>query len=115
MAASESKMNINARAEFDEADALAAGNRVSYFEVEDDAAGDQAGDLLEDDGAAFAFDGDNVLLVFVGRVWGHGIEKFAALVVDIADDSSDRRAIDVHVEDVEENADAGALSGVVGC
>ena len=41
---------------------------VLRLEVEYDAARDQAGDLLEDHGAAFAFDGDDVLLVFLSRI-----------------------------------------------
>ena len=60
--------HIHARSEFDQAHALAARDRVANFEIKYDAAGDQSGDLLENHGAAFAFHGDDVLLVFLSRV-----------------------------------------------
>ena len=41
--------DVDARAEFDEADALAALHGVALPRMEDDAAGQQAGDLLEGD------------------------------------------------------------------
>ena len=42
------KQDVAARAEFDQSDALADGDAVARLPVEDDAAGDQAGDLFED-------------------------------------------------------------------
>src|SRR5579862_2662807 len=41
-----SEEHVHARAKLDEADALASGDCVSGFLVEDDAAGDEAGNLL---------------------------------------------------------------------
>ena len=101
--------DVDARPEFDQADALAARDAVADFQVEHDAARDQAGDLLENYGAAFAFYGHDVLLVLVGAGGAHGVQEFSTLIAYIADDARDGRAIDVDVEDVQKNADAGAL------
>ena len=60
------EQNIHARTELDEADPFAALHAVANFQVENDAAREQAGDLLEDHGTAFAFDGHDVLLVLFG-------------------------------------------------
>jgi hypothetical protein len=101
--------HIHARSELDQADALTARDRVASFHVEHDAAGDQAGDLLEDYGLPFAFHGDDGLFVFIGGVRSHGVQELALLVANIADNAGNWRAVDVHIEDVEEDADAGLL------
>ena len=80
---------------------------VAHFLVADDAAGDEAGDLGEDDFAVGAFDGDEVLLIIGGGFRFAGDEEFAGFVFDIGDFTGDGRAVDVDVEDVEEDADAG--------
>src|SRR5271165_1021360 len=69
------KENIHARAEFDEPNPLAARYGISYFEVENNAARYEAGDLLEYYGTAVALHGDNVLLVLFRRVRSHGVEE----------------------------------------
>src|ERR1019366_10425946 len=57
------EQDIDARTEFDEADALTSGDPIAGLLAENDAPGDQAGDLLEDDRGAVALDGDDVLLI----------------------------------------------------
>ena len=106
--------NIHARTELDEPDPLAAGYMVSHFKIENDTARDQAGDLLEDYGTAFAFNGNDVLLVLLRRIAVHGVEELAALIAHVADHARNRRAVDVHIEDAEKNADAVARSSASG-
>src|ERR1700676_2334752 len=69
------EQNIHARSKLDEPDSLAAGYMVSHFKIENDTARDQTGDLLEYYGTAFAFNGDDVLLVLLRRIGLHGVEE----------------------------------------
>ena len=78
---------------------------------EDDAAGEQAGDLDEGDRVAFvAVDDGEVLLVALGAGGVHGVEVFALAVANLAQNPGDRRAVDVNVEDAEEDADTETLA-----
>src|SRR5208337_3283166 len=99
------EQNINARAKLDEPNPLAAGHVVSHVTIENDTAGDEAGDLLEDYGTARAFHGDDVLLVLLRRIRSHSVEELAALIAHVADHAGNRRAVHVHIEDAEEDAD----------
>src|SRR6266446_1023309 len=108
------EQNIHARAKLDEPNPLAAGYPVSYFKIENDAARDHAGDLLEDYGTAFAFHGDDVLLVLLRRMRSHGVEELAAPIAHVADHSGNRRAVHVHIEDAQKNADPVPRSSVHG-
>ena len=47
-----------------------------------------------------------VLLVALGRSRVHGVEILAFLIVDAAHRAADGRAVDVHIENAQENADA---------
>ncbi len=58
---------IRSRTKLDQPDALAALQTVANFLIEHDAAGQQSGNLLEDDNAGVAAQRDDVLLVLVGR------------------------------------------------
>src|ERR1700678_2131631 len=98
------EQDIDARSEFDQADTLPASEPVSDLEVENNAARDEPGDLLEDHGTRFTFDSHDVLLVLFGGMGGHGVEEQAALIADVADDSGNRRAIDVDIKNIEKNA-----------
>ncbi len=73
---------------------------------EDDAARDQSGDLFEDHGGAVARDGDDVLFVIAGALLAAGDQELALLVLHLLDGAADGGAVDVHVEDVEEDAEA---------
>src|SRR6266852_8268519 len=108
------EQNIHARAKLDDPNPLAAGYPISYFKIENDTARDQAGDLLEDYGTAFAFHGDDVLLVLLRRMRCHGVEELATLVAHVADHAGNRRAVHVHIEDAEKNADPVPRSSVHG-
>src|SRR5260370_14174721 len=106
--------NIHARTKLDEANPLARGYVVSHFKIENDAARDQAGDLLEYYGTAFALNGNDVLLVLLRRIRLHGVEELAALIAHVADHARNRRAVHVHIEDTEKNADAVPRSSASG-
>src|ERR1035438_1696398 len=57
------EQDVDSRTEFDEADALTSGHLIAGFLAENDTAGNQAGDLLEDHRGAAALHGDDVLLI----------------------------------------------------
>src|ERR1700676_1831255 len=99
------EQNIHARTKLDESDPLAAGYVISHFKIENDAPRNQAGDLLEYHGTAFAFHGDDVLLVLLRRIRLHGIEELAALITHVADHACNRRAVHVNIEDAKKDAD----------
>ena len=103
------QQNIGARAKLDEAHALATFNRFAHTLGKNDAAGKYAGNLLEDNGAAFPLHGDGILLVFFGAGGIHGVDEFAGLVLDVLDPSRHRRAINVHVKHIQEDADSFSL------
>jgi hypothetical protein len=83
----------------------AATSSPAFFAAHD-AAGNQAGDLLEDHGGAVALHGDDVLFVRLGAFFAAGHVEFAFAVMHVADHSGDGGTIDVHVENIQENADA---------
>src|SRR5450759_2441340 len=73
------QLDVHSRAEFDHADAVAGGDSVAHLLVEDDAARDQAGDLLEDDPRAVAFDGDGILFVLRGSLLFAGHQELSLM------------------------------------
>src|ERR1035438_401134 len=104
--------HIHARAELDQADALALGHQVAGLLVEYDAPGNQAGDLLEDYRGTLAPHGDHVLFVFRGALLAARHVKLPLAVAHLGDGAGDRRAIHVHVENVQEDADARLGGGL---
>src|SRR5262249_6759890 len=65
----------------------------------------RAGNLLEDNRLVLALDGHGILLVF-DRCFGAARDNEPAGAIDLlANDSSDRCAVDVNVEDVQKYAD----------
>src|SRR5665213_3109645 len=97
---------VDARAEFDEADALAAVHAIALAEVEHDAPRDKAGNLLESDFIPVTLYGDDVLLVLVGGSGVHRVEVLTLLVAHGRELAGDGRTIHVDIEDVEKDADA---------
>ena len=83
------KEDIDAGAELDEADALAFFEDVAGLGPADDAAGEEAGDLLDLDRELAVLDDEGVLLVEDVGVCAHGIEEEAAPVVDVGDGAGD--------------------------
>src|SRR5579862_8855200 len=103
---------VHARPKFYQSNALAALNVIADFQAEHDTARDEAGNLLESYGAAFAFYGHDVLLVLVGAGGAHGVQEFSTLIAYFADDAPDGTTIDVDIENIQKNADAGALGSL---
>src|SRR5690349_12515587 len=86
--------HVHAGSEFDQTDSLAGGHLVARLLAEDDAAGDQSGDLFEDHARAVAFDGNDVLLILSGALLATGDQKAAGLILHRGDGPPDRRTID---------------------
>ena len=108
----ERQINLRAGAEADHAEAEALGHGIAEFRPRDDAPGDGARDLPDDEGGP-ALEGPCERLVELCTVGIAGIEKRAGIstgiMVGVDDLASDRGAIHMHVEYVEKNADAAAL------
>src|SRR5579864_2760960 len=100
------EQHVGAGSEFDHSHPLATLHAIADFFAEDNAAREQPGDLLEDDGVTLPLECDRVLLVAFGAGWVHGIQEFALLIMRRSNHPSCRRAIHVHVKNVQENADA---------
>src|SRR5579862_2210332 len=102
--------NVGSRAELDQSDALPALQPVADFWMKNDSPRQQPGNLFEDDGLPiFALYSYNILLILLGRGLIHGVEIFAPLVANFAHHSRDRRTVYVHIENIQEDADASPL------
>ena len=99
------KNYVGPRTKLDKPDTLPALKPVAYLLGEYDAPRQQAGYLFEDNDAGVTAHGHNVLLVVLGRDRAHGVAELALLVADLFDHAADRRAVDVDVKDVKEDAD----------
>ena len=104
------QIEVDARAEADQAEPLADAHAVALADEGDDAPRDQAGDLHDRDLAAVGGGDDEAApLVLLARLVEGGVEE-AARHVDRADDAAGhRRAVDVDVEHGKEDRDPEAL------
>src|SRR5208337_1195973 len=91
------EQNINARAKLDEPNPLAAGHVVSHVTIENDTAGAEAGDLLEDYGTARTLPGAGGPPGLPRPNRPHSVEELAALIAHVADHAGNRRAVHVHI------------------
>src|ERR1035437_2102348 len=106
------EQHIDSRSELDHAHPLTHSDLIPSLLAEDDAAGDQAGDLFEDHGRAAARHRDHVLFVVFGTNLAAGNVEASLLVTHIADGAGNRRPVYMYIEDVEKNGNAvesGAL------
>src|SRR5581483_7480825 len=101
------EQNIRTRPKFDQANTLTALHTITDLLGEHDPAREESRNLFEDNRVALPLYRDHVLLIQVGAGLIHGIAELAMLIPDILNYACDWRSIDVHVEDVEENADSG--------
>lgn len=118
----EGEVDIGAGAEADHAEALAFFQVFALGGPGDDAAGDEAGDLAEDEGAVGSF--EEPVHGFVTDIDFRvaGVEEFTGMVVDFGDAAGGGGAVDVDIEDGEEDGDAfhggmdvpGFLDGIDG-
>src|SRR5256885_2434090 len=107
------KPDVHARAEADEADALAAKDGFAGPFSRDDATSDEAGNLLELDVTAGSGKREDVLFVLGGGLGVPSGEEFAGKIFYLGDGAGERRAIDVDVPDGEEDADSGAQAACI--
>ena len=103
-------VEVGAGAEADHTDAFACLDGVPWFLPADDAAGDEACDLADEDGAAGGAEEPRLVFVTDIDLEVAGVEKFASGVVGFLDGGGERSAVDVDIEDGEEDADAAKLA-----
>ena len=103
-------VEVGAGAEADHTDAFACLDGVPLFFPADDAAGDEAGDLANEDGTAGGAQEPSLVFVTDIDFVVAGIEEFAGGVVGFLDGGSERGTVDVDIEDGEEDADAAKLA-----
>ena len=103
-------VEVGAGAEADHTDAFACLDGVPWFLPADDAARDEACDLADEDGAAGGTEEPRLVFVTDIDLEVAGVEKFASGVVGFLDGGGERSAVDVDIEDGEEDADAAKLA-----
>src|SRR5262245_48403871 len=99
------QIDIDARAEADHADALAGPDTCAFAREGDDAPGNQACDLHDNDARRAGTDDEGVALVVLARLIEVGVDESARLVDDLLDPAGDGAAIDMAVEHVHEDRD----------
>src|SRR5579871_2606503 len=107
------KKDVDAGAKLDQPHALSLAHRVPGVLIENDAARDQSGDLREGDAGSVARYAHRVALVLRAGRFFAGHQELSLCIFDFGDAARDRRAIHVHVEDIQKNADA-RRAGAVG-
>ena len=108
--AGDGDVEVGAGAEADHTDAFACLDGVPWFLPADDAARDEACDLADEDGAAGGTEEPRLVFVTDIDLEVAGVEKFASGVVGFLDGGGERSAVDVDIEDGEEDADAAKLA-----
>src|SRR5205085_4543107 len=102
------------RPELYQAETLAQLQAVAGPLPADDPPREHSGDLLADDRQALALYGQSVLLVDEARLFARRALEAPARVGHVAHDARNRRAVDVHVEGGEEDADDARRPRVFG-
>jgi len=103
-------VEVGAGAEANHTDAFACLDDIPLFLPADDAAGDEACDLANEDGSAGGAKEPSLVLVTDIDFEMAGVEEFAGGVVGFFDGGGEGSAVDVDIEDGEEDADAAKLS-----
>ena len=106
----ERKVRLGARAEANHAEAFSCLDGFSRFFPTDDATGDQASDLADEDGSAGSAEEPSLVLVTDINLEMACIEEFASGVVGFFDGGSEGNAVDVDIKDGEKDADAAELT-----
>src|SRR5690606_30668745 len=102
------QINIHARAEANQPEALTDADRIAFACESHNASGYQPCDLHDTDlSARRHHDDETAPFVLFARLVELSIEEGARHVDRARDAASNRCAIDVYVEDVEEDRDAG--------
>src|SRR5882757_629534 len=103
--------HVHPGAELDQAHALPALHKIPYFKAENDAAGQYPCNLAKGYIELIALNRHYILLVLFRTVAAERIQMLAFLVSNLAHGSRDRRAVDMNIEDAEEDAQANPLAG----
>ena len=104
------QQNVYPGAELDQADPLPALHKIAYLKAEDDAPRQQSGDLFEAHIELIALHGHQILLVFFRRLGVERIQVLAFLIPNLAHRAGNGRAVDMNIEDAEEDTQADTLS-----
>jgi hypothetical protein len=100
------EIEVDPAAEADQPEPLAGAHHPADREIAADAARHQPGDLHEGDVAAVGkTQAHGLPLVVLARLVQRGVDELAAAIGELGDGPVGRDAVDVHVEDVEEDAD----------
>src|SRR5580658_1258502 len=92
------EIDVDARAEADQPDALAGGEQRALVGETDDPPGDEAGDLDNAKSPRRRIDHDAVALIVLARLVEVGAHEQAGAIDDLSDAPLDRRAIHVAIE-----------------
>jgi hypothetical protein len=103
--------HVHAGAELDQAHPLPALYKIAYLKAENNAAGKYPGNLAKRYIELVALNRHYILLILFRTVAAERIQVLAFLVSNLAHGSRDRRAVDMNIEDAEENAQANPLTG----
>ena len=104
--------DIYTRTKLNQAHPLPALDMITDLLIEDDPAGQQSCNLLENNCLPIAFHRDRVLFVQFGRGRIHGVEIFSLLIMNFPDHAGQRGTIYVDVENIEKDADPGTRNSV---
>ena len=103
-------VEVGAGAEANHTDAFPCLDGVPLFLPADDAAGDEACDLANEDGPAGGAQEPSLVFVTDIDLEVAGVEEFAGGVVGFLDGGGERSTVDVDIENGEEDADAAKLA-----
>ena len=103
-------VKVGTGAEANHTETLACLDGFSRFFPADDATGDEASDLADEDGSAGGAEEPSLVLVTDVDLEMACIEEFASGVVGFFDGGSEGSAVDVDIEDGEEDADTAELA-----
>ena len=103
-------VKVGTGAEANHAKTFACLDGFSRFFPADDATGDEASDLADEDGSAGGAEEPSLVLVTDVDLEMACIEEFASGVVGFFDGGSEGSAVDVDIEDGEEDADTAELA-----
>ena len=103
------KIEVGSGSEPDHPDSLSGGDGISGFLPAHNPPGDKAGDLAHEDGATGGLEKPGLIFVTNIDFEVSGIEKFTSRVVGFFNGARKGAAVDVDIQDGEENADAAKL------
>ena len=102
------QINVNTAAKSDEADTLAIGNTVPFFDEGHNAARNQSGDLGKTNADTIAaFNKEMLAFVFLASFIKVGVQKFSGNIHNALDCAANGCPVDVHIKHAHKNRHAG--------